>query len=135
MTKRKKSIKQVDRAAQYTDSPLMTQRLRHGREWSARIDGNYGVYRTHVRLGRATDASCSCPSEGWPCKHVRALEATWKSNPASFFDLAQVLVDLAQKSKADLLKLIGKMAIVAPESLSACGVKAFQGDEADREVD
>jgi hypothetical protein len=135
MTKKRKSIKQVDRAAQYIDSPLMTQRLRYGRDLSARIDGNYGVYRTRVRLGRLADGNCSCPSEGWPCKHVRALEATWKSNPASFFDLTQVLEDLANKSRVDLLKLIAKMAMVAPDSLGACGVTAFNADEAEHDFD
>jgi hypothetical protein len=135
MTKRTKSITRIDRAAQYIDSPLMTQRLRHGRDLSARIDGNYGVYRTHVRLGRAEEGSCPCPSEGWPCKHVRALEVTWERNPTSFFDLTEVLDDLASKPKAVLLKLIAKMAMVAPESLSACGVKAFEADEADTQFD
>jgi hypothetical protein len=66
-----------DRASEYIDSPLMTQRLVHKRPISARIDGVYGVYRTTARVGRSRDASCTCPSDDWPCKHVRALRATW----------------------------------------------------------
>ena len=133
MAKRRKSTKPIDRAAEYIDSPLMTQRLRNGREVTARIDGNYGVYRTLMRIGRATDGSCSCPSEGWPCKHLRALEATWKTNPASFLDLSKVLDDLASKSKTDLLMLIGNMVTIAPETLTACGVKGFEPEPLDDE--
>ena len=135
IAKRKKSTEHPDRAAQYIDSPLMTQRLRHGRDLSARIHGNYGVYRTQLRVGRPSNGSCSCPSESWPCKHIRALAATWESNPASFFDLADILDDLASKPKTELLKLIGKMAMLAPEVLSACGVKEFEADETDGAVD
>ena len=32
-----------------------------------------GAYRTTARVGRSRDASCTCPSDYWPCKHVRAL--------------------------------------------------------------
>lgn len=133
MAKKKKAIKLIDRADPYIDSPLMTQRVRYKQELSARIDGNYGVYRTHAQIGRLSSARCSCPSEGWPCKHVVALRETWKINPDSFFDVAAILADLANKPKADLVKLIGMMAMAAPESLGACGVKAFEPDETGNE--
>jgi uncharacterized Zn finger protein len=107
----------------------MTQRLRYKRQLVARIDGSYGVYRTRVRLGRRGDSQCSCPSEWWPCKHVRALAATWAANPNSFLDLDELLVALSTRPKAALLKLMAEMAIVAPESLSALGVKGFNLDE------
>ena len=58
---------------------------------------------------------------------------TWKSHPASFFDLTELLDALASRPKPDLVKLIGKMALAAPESLSACGVKNFQSDGADND--
>jgi SWIM zinc finger len=112
----------ADRAAPYIDSPLMTQRVRHGRQISARIDGNYGVYRTRKRIGARGAGTCSCPSEGWPCKHLRALEATWRANPESFFDLQPVLESLAGQSKADLIRAVGEMALRAPETLSVFGV-------------
>ena len=60
---------------------------------------------------------------------------TWKSNPASFFDLTELLEALASKPRPELVKLIGKMAMTAPESLSACGVKNFQSNEADNRFD
>jgi hypothetical protein len=115
----------ADRAAPYIDSPLMTQRVRHGRQISARVDGNYGVYRTQKRIGARGAGTCNCPSEDWPCKHLRALEATWKANPESFFDLRPFLVSLAAQSKADLIRAIGDVALQAPEALAAFGVTDF----------
>lgn len=47
-----------DRAIEYIDSPLMTQRLVYRKQLSARIEGNYGTYRTTVRVGR-TFAGCA----------------------------------------------------------------------------
>jgi hypothetical protein len=134
MTKAKKSTEHIDRAAEYIDSPLMTQRLRYGRDLSARIEGNYGVYRTQARTGRRLGGHCSCPSDWWPCKHVRAVGATWERNPESFLDLNQVLKKMAAKPKADLLRLIGKMAMTAPECLTACGFRDFRPDENDSEL-
>ena len=112
----------ADRAAPYIDSPLMTQRVRHGRHVSAKIDGNFGVYRTRKRIGARGVGECNCPSEVWPCKHLRALEATWRANPESFFDLQPFIVSLTSYSKADLLRAIGEIALRAPEVLSVFGV-------------
>jgi uncharacterized Zn finger protein len=106
----------------------MTQRLTHGRSLSVRIQGNHGIYRTRLRLGSRPSGDCTCPSDWSPCKHVRALEATWKANPESFLDLEAFLVGLSKKSSAELAKLIGRMALVAPESLSACGFEDFESE-------
>src|SRR5437870_3504543 len=97
MAKKRKATLPIDRAAEYIDSPLMTQRLRYRRGLSVRIAGNYGVYRTQCRIGHRSSGTCSCPSDGWPCKHVRALEATWKVNPSSFLDLEAILGGLSAK--------------------------------------
>ena len=91
-----------------------------------RIDGHYGVYTTRLRVGRRPEGQCTCPSDWSPCKHVRALEATWKLNPGSFLDLDDYLGRLATKSSGDLVKLIGRMAVAAPESLAACGFRDFE---------
>jgi uncharacterized Zn finger protein len=122
-----------DRADQYIDTPFMTRRVRNGMELSVRIEGNYGVYRTQVRIDRPSEASCTCPSELWPCKHVRALLETWKVNPESFFDIGLLLKGLANRRKSELLELIGKMALAAPESLRACGVKGFEEEGEENE--
>lgn len=135
MPKKSKSREPIDRAAEYIDSPLMTQRLRFGKQLSARIAGNYGTYRTRLKLDARNGAECTCPSEIRPCKHVRALEATWDCHPASFVDLQDVLDGLANHSPANLLKLIAEMILAAPESLSALGYEAFGPEEQDNEYD
>ena len=83
------------------------------------------MYRTQKRIGARGAGTCNCPSESWPCKHLRALEATWRANPQSFFNLQSFLGSLAGQSKADLLRAIGEMALRAPETLSVFGVTAF----------
>ncbi len=113
----------------------MTQRLRYRRDLSARISGSYGVYRTRIQIGRSVDGTCSCPSETWPCKHVRALEATWASNPSSFLDLEAFIAGLGDRQKTELLDLIARMAMAAPESLSACGLDLGNVDNGDRSDD
>jgi len=119
-----------DRAAVYVDSPLMTHRVRFRRQLFARIQGNYGVYRTWVRSGsRGLNSGCTCPSEGWPCKHVHALERTWRANPRSFFDADSFLKTLAGRPKADLVDAIGRLIARAPEGLAALGVKGFEDEE------
>jgi hypothetical protein len=115
----------VDRARPYIDSPLMTQRVRLGPQISARIDGSYGVYRTQKHTGLRGSGTCNCPSERWPCKHLRALEATWRANPTSFFDVQRFLDSLALHSKAELVRAIGDMALRAPEALAVFGVADF----------
>ena len=112
---------------------MMTQRLWFGKRLSARIAGNYGTYRTQVRLGDPDESSCTCPSEVWPCKHVRALEATWEQNPESFFDLETLLPTLLKQSKADLLAVIADMALTAPESLSVFGIPEFESNDVEDE--
>mgnify|MGYP003383431537 CR=1 FL=1 len=136
MKKRPKATVPVDRAAEYVDSPMLTRRVRHGRDLSARVDGRYGLYRTRARIGSLTSgSSCSCPSEGWPCKHVRALQETWKVNPDSFVDLDELIEGLASKKKTDLLRLIAEMVMIAPDSLSACGVEGFGPEDEMAESD
>ena len=122
----KKKPTQEERVAEYVDSPMMTQRLQYGRELSARIRGNYGVYRTRVRVGRISEGTCTCPSEVHPCKHIRALEATWKAYPDTFFELENVVEDLTSQSRAQLIDLVAQMALIAPETLAACGVEEFE---------
>jgi len=107
----------------------MTQRLVYRKQLSARIDGNYGAYRTTVRLGRKVDASCTCPSDYFPCKHVRALRATWDENPESFFDLDVFLKALAAKPKVELVTALRQSLLAFPEALALFGVPGFERDD------
>ncbi|MDZ4688461.1 MAG: hypothetical protein SH850_25585 [Planctomycetaceae bacterium] len=135
MAKKRPKPPPVDRAVEYIDSPRMIRRLRYGDAISATILGNYGVYRTDVRSGKPQSSLCTCPSEIWPCKHTRALAATWDNHPETFFDVQAWLDSLATRSKADLLKLIGQMVLASPESLSACGFEEFRPLESNDEFD
>lgn len=127
--KRRASIFE-DRVGVYVDSPLMTHRVSLKRQLFARIQGNYGTYRTWARSdGRAPDGGCTCPSEGWPRKHVAALERTWRVNRRSFFDGDGYLATLAHRSKAELIDAIGRLIARGPEGLTALGAKGFDDDE------
>ncbi len=128
MPSRKSHRVREDRAAEYVDSPLMTQRIRYGHQLSARIDGIYGVYRTQAHLGRRMDDHCTCPSDWWPCKHVRALRRTWKANPGSFLNLTRFLKELSLRPKPALIAAIGQMVLLSPEGLSVFGVNGFEGE-------
>lgn len=114
-----------DPAVEYIDSPLMTRRLRFGRSVSTQIAGHYGDYRTQVRLTRKLDGDCTCPSEVWPCKHIRAVRATWEANPDSFFDVDAFLRTLDAAEKADLIETIGKIVVACPQALGVLGVAEF----------
>jgi hypothetical protein len=120
-----------DPAIEYLDSHLMTQRLQNGRQLSARIDGRYGVYLTKVRLTRGLDCHCTCPSDVQPCKHVRALRATWERNPDSFFDVRAFLRSLNEHDKAQLIDAIGRIIAAFPPALGVLGVPGFDADGSD----
>jgi hypothetical protein len=128
---RKRSTPPTDPAIEYIDSELMTHRLRDGRQLSARMHGWYGVYRTRVRLTRRPEGGCTCPSDPQPCKHVRALLATWEVNPESFLDLRAFLRSLEDHEKGQLIEMIGRMISIYPSALGALGVPGFGEDETD----
>lgn len=69
----------------------MTHRIKYKDQLSARVAGRYAVYRTSVKRARTVVFDCTCPSEVWPCKHARALVATWEVSPQSFLDLKSCL--------------------------------------------
>jgi hypothetical protein len=120
-----------DPAGEYINSSLTTQRLRDGRQLSARIDGRYGTYRTTVRLSRRLDGDCTCPSDIQPCKHIRALRATWEPNPDSFFDVRAFLRSLDGYEKPQLIEAIGRIIAVFPPALGAFGVPGIAVEDAD----
>lgn len=107
----------------------MHQRLRQGRRLIVRIDGNYGSYRTELTLGRDGEGWCTCPSDGRPCKHMRALRKTWRVNPRSFLDLENLLGDLSRRPRRSLMAAVGAMIAAHPECLSALGIPGFEAGE------
>ncbi|HEX2474869.1 MAG TPA: SWIM zinc finger family protein [Lacipirellulaceae bacterium] len=117
------------RIAEYVNSPLMTQRMRYGKHVSARIEGNFGIYRTRITQSDKLEGDCSCPSELWPCKHIYALRATWEANPDSFFDFDVWLKKLADEPQESLVEAIGNMVMASPGLLSVFGVPGFEEDD------
>jgi DNA-binding MarR family transcriptional regulator len=115
-------LEKQDPAAEYVDSSMMTKRLRFGRSVSAEIAGRYGDYRTRSRLTRKLDGDCTCPSDVWPCKHVRALRATGETNPDSFLDVDAFLRGLDTREKGELIETIGKIVVAFPQALGLFGV-------------
>lgn len=112
--------------AEYVDTPLLTNRLHFRGELSARMSGTRGVYRTWVRPGGSLhNCSCSCGAESMPCKHVVALEETWRINPVSFLDLDEFLATLAEKSKEQLLEMFGQLVLRWPAILGILQVSGF----------
>ena len=123
-----------ERVADYVDSPRLRQRLKIDQQISCTVDGNYGIYKTEASLKKQGSFSCSCPSEDYPCKHVGALLQTYKNHPRSFLDLEKMIKNkLAKMEKPALLRLIRKMILESPSSLSALGVKGFEEPERDDE--
>jgi uncharacterized Zn finger protein len=82
---------------------------------------------------RGLDSGCTCPSDWRPCKHVTALELTWRENPKSFFDVDGFVKTLAGRPKAELIDVIGKLIARAPEGLAALGIKGFATEPGDVE--
>ena len=122
-------LAKADAAAEYVDSPMMTKRLMFGQSVSAEIAGRHGDYRTQLKLVRKPNGDCTCPSDYWPCKHVRALRATWEMNPESFFDVAAFLRGLDTREKAELIETIGTIVVAFPQTLGLFGIAGF--DETD----
>jgi len=118
-----------DRVAEYVDSPMMRQRVRIGRTACATIRGRYGVYKTRITLTparRCKEASCTCPSEYWPCKHAAALAETFLRKPESFLDAVKLVDSLGKKGQKELIRLMRGMIAAAPAALQALGVEGFE---------
>lgn len=114
---------------EYVDSSLMTHRLKYKDQLSARVAGRYGTYRTSVRRARTVVFDCTCPSEVWPCKHARALLATWEASPHSFLDLESCLSALSGYSKVRLLDAIAQILMLSPRALSVLGIPGFEPND------
>jgi hypothetical protein len=57
--------------------------------WRARYHGNYGVYTVKVEFdenGRRRNFSCTCPSDGYPCKHIGYLQTAIEGQTTKFED-------------------------------------------------
>ena len=109
----------------------MTHRVRQAGCVSAHIEGRYSVYRTCAQLSGSLQGDCTCPSDPQPCKHVRALRATWAAHPESFFNASAFLRSLVAHEKPQLIGMIGHVVAALPEALGVLGVPGFDGEEED----
>lgn len=126
----------TDRIAEYVDSPMMRRRVKVGRTACCTIRGRYGVYKTRITLTpgrRCKEASCTCPSDYWPCKHAAALAETFLKKPESFLDADKLVDSLGKKGQKELLRLVRGMIAAAPASMQALGVKGFEEEENDED--
>lgn len=120
---------------EYVDSSLMTHRLKYKDQLSARVSGRYGVYRTSVKRSRTVFFDCTCPSDVWPCKHARALLATWEISPQTFLDLESCLRALSGYPKARLLDAIAQILMLSPRGLWVLGLPGFEPIDDDDDGD
>jgi uncharacterized Zn finger protein len=55
--------------------------------WQAQYHGNYGDYTVKIEFdtnGRRKNFSCTCPSDGYPCKHIGFLQEEIKLQVKKF---------------------------------------------------
>ena len=135
MTRKSNNPTFADRIAEYVDSPMMSRRVKIGRTACCTIRGRYGIYQTRItltRTNRCKDASCTCPSDYWPCKHAAALAETFLKKPETFMDADKLVDGLGKKGTKEILRLMRGMIAAAPSALQALGVNGFaEEDEED----
>lgn len=113
-----------ERVQEYVDSERMVHRVHRDDALTCTILGNYGVYHVEVRAVDAEgwrEGRCTCPYDRGPCKHMDALLRTYEERPDSFVDLGELLDDLTDRPREELLDLIGEMVRMAPDSVRALG--------------
>jgi len=113
----------------------MRMRIRDGRRLVVRVDGRYGFYRTELNLAAPNASSCSCPSDEFPCKHVRALRKTWRVNPRSFLELESLLDVLSGRGRSAVLEALRTIIFAHPECLGALGIPGFGLDHTEGDDD
>lgn len=114
------------RVAEYVDSPRLACRIKVGDVILCAIAGNHGTYRTRASLRESWDASCSCPYDGGRCKHIMALEETYRKKPRSFVDVDRHLERLSKKPTQEILRLMREMVGAHPQALAALKIRGFR---------
>ena len=81
--------------------------------WKAKYHGNYGIYTIKIKREgeKIVEFSCSCPSSGYPCKHIPMVEEaireriakSQKSDVKNEISLEQLLKDAPQKMLCDFI--------------------------------
>ena len=81
--------------------------------WKAQYHGNYGIYTVKIKKEgeKIVSFSCSCPSNGYPCKHIPMVDAAirermgknQKSDDKKEISLEQLLKDVPHKKLCDFI--------------------------------
>jgi uncharacterized Zn finger protein len=117
-----------ERGKSYYHQGAILEPVRQGMELRASCEGSeYEPYQASVTLtdnGIAT-TSCTCPYDwGSLCKHLVALLLTYIHQPQAFRVMTPVEEMLAERSKEELIALIGEMVKREPELTSVVELSA-----------
>lgn len=123
-----------DRVAEYANSPRLQHRLKLGKVVSCTVLGNGGVYQTKAAVRGTKESECTCPYEGFPCKHIVALQQTYKGRPKTFHDVDAHLKERRKKTVDELLQDMRRMILASPSCLAGLGIPGFEpADEKEEE--
>jgi len=120
------SGKSFERGEEYFHESMVLDPLRQGAELRAECAGTesepYQVFAVLDEKGVA-ETSCTCPYDwGGVCKHVVALLLTYVRRPKAFRVVPPLEAMLAERSKGELIKLIGEMVGREPGLMSVLEV-------------
>lgn len=95
--------------------------------WAAKYRGNYGIYTIKIKFtnGKLEKFSCTCPSDGYPCKHIPMVtsaikEKIAKSDSQSFSQVQENLKKIiASVSQKELAEFVLKQSLYNPTLANA----------------
>ena len=74
---------------------------------TAEVEGSYGSYDVEIELDEYDDVfgDCTCPYEGYPCKHIVAVLLTFIKEKAKYVSAAKTKEEEMEKLKAKIKSL------------------------------
>ncbi len=133
----------LERGENYYRDGAVFRAVRQGMELRALCEGSdYEPYQVSATLTESgiAETSCTCPYDyGGICKHIVALLLTYIKDPQSFRSIPPLTEFLAERSREELITLIGEMIKREPEllllvELSVAAEQARRGETLDVEA-
>src|SRR5215210_8229765 len=116
------SERSFERGETYYRDGAVLEPIRQALELRAQCEGSdYEPYQVSATLGKSgiAETSCTCPYDyGGICKHIVALLLTYVHEPQSFRSIPPLTELLADRSREQLIALIGEIIKQEPELLS-----------------
>ena len=116
------SITKMDKTQKINNMSIIDLQEISPNAWNAKYRGNYGTYTIKIKTDgtKTVNFSCSCPSSGYPCKHIPMVEEaireriakSAKNNNTNEITIEQLLKDVPQK---ELLNFIVRHAQHNPQ--------------------